>query len=479
LKIETETREDHQINVTVELEPVQLESARRKVARKIAQRVKIPGFRPGKAPYDVVLRTVGESSITEDAIEFLVDETYPKILEQAGIKAAAPGSLEDVISMDPPKFKFLIPLSPTVDLGDFRSIQQKYEWQPPQESAVSEAIEELRRMYSSTESVAREIQTGDFVLVDVIGYASKPDKDEKPILEKLGNPVFIRKDEKPDEWPFNGFSKELIGKKQDEIASFSHRYSKEDKDESLRGKKVNFEVKIKTVRGMILPELDDDFAKKVGNFENVAMLQDAVHKNLDDQSKAEYEDEYFETLIGSIKEHATIKYPPQLLSHESEHVLDDLKRRIAEQNLELDVYLKMRGSDLDKFMQEEVTPVAIRRLERSLIMDQIALEEKIEVSNEDLNSSFQQTWSEIQEDEQFKKLSKTKNPSKKILESVAFESANRVMIRKTLERMKSIANGELQSSLEVRTDKEKTVKRKTKKKQEQSNLSPTSASEID
>ena len=465
LKIETQTRDDHQITVNVELTKEQLESARRKAARKIAQRVKISGFRPGKAPYEVVLRNAGEATINEEAIELLVDEIYPQVLDEAEIKPAAPGSLEEVTSVDPPKFKFLIPLSPTVDLGDYRSIRASYDWQPPTEDKVDEAIEELRRMYSTTENVDRAIQVGDFVLTDVKGLKAKPTTEEKPLIEKPGNPVFIRPEEKADEWPFSGFSQKLVGMVAGEIKNFSHKYPKDFKDENLQGLTVNFEVKVKTIRGMILPDLNDEFAKKVGNFENVAAFREAIHKNLDEQSKAEYDDDYFEKLIEKIKEQATIKYPPQVLAHESEHVLEDLKQRLTQQNMELDVYLKMRGSDYDNFVKEEVTPVAIRRLERSLIMDQVAVNEIIEVSEENLNSAFQQTWSEIQGDEKFQKAVK-KNPSKKLMESIAMESASRAMIRQTLDRLKLIALGEAPEISDQPSEKKSPSKRKPKKKEE-------------
>jgi trigger factor len=480
LKIETENRDDHQVIVNVELENSQMESARRRAAHKIAQRMKIPGFRPGKAPYEVVLRSVGEPAIAEEAIEFLVDEIYPKVLDETGIKAAAPGSLEEVGSMDPPKFKFLIPLSPVVDLGDYRNIRMDFNWKPPAEDKVEDAIEELRRMYSTTESVDRAINIGDFVLTDVKGVKGKSGEAETPVIDKPGTPVFIRPDEKSDEWPFSGFSKKLVGMSIDEIRTFTHKYPKDSEDENLSGSTIKFEVKVKTIRGMILPELNEDFAKKVGNFENISVLREAIKSNLINQSKEKYEDEFFEKLIEKIKVQAEIKYPPQVLAHESEHVLEDIKRRLAGQNLELDVYLKMRELDHDKFIQEEVTPVATRRLERSLIIDQLAVDEKIEVSEEDLNSAFQQTWFEIQRDEQFQKLAKKNKPSQKLMESVAMESASRAMIRQTLDRLKAIALGEAPEILDETVKPKSTTKRKPKKEQSSKTDKPVkSAKETD
>ncbi len=106
MKIETETRDDHQIKLIVELEPELLERKMRKAARHISEHNKIPGFRPGKAPYDVVVRIAGEDRVKEEAIEMLVDEVYPEALKEQNIEPGAVGSLEEIISTDPPKFAF-------------------------------------------------------------------------------------------------------------------------------------------------------------------------------------------------------------------------------------------------------------------------------------------------------------------------------------------------------------------------------------
>ena len=460
MKIETQDRDDNQITVEVELDDTKLEGARRVAARKISQRMKIPGFRPGKAPYEVVVRNVGESSITEDAIELLVDEIYPKILDETGIKPAAPGTLEEVIAIDPPKFKFLIPLIPSVDLGDYQSIRLDYKWTPPTEDKVDEAIEELRRMYSSTEVVNRPVQFGDFIMVDLKGMVG-----DNVISEKKGHPIFINPDLKEDEWPFNGFGGKLIDMINGQEKKIKHKFSKDSTVEDFAGKEVEFIVKVTTVRGMILPDLNDEFAARVGKFDNVQSMRDAIRTNLTNQSKVEYDDEYFEKLIDTIKQQSLIKYPPQVLDHEKEHVLNDLERRLSDQNLEMDVYLKMREIDKDKFMEEEVVPVAVKRLERALIMDQIAKMEKIELSEEDLTSAFQQTLFEVQNDDQFQKLVKKNKPSQQLMESLAQESANRAMVAKTLEHLKTIAMGiQKESSEETPVKKTKASSKKPGKK---------------
>ncbi|MDP2975420.1 MAG: trigger factor [Anaerolineales bacterium] len=460
MKIETQPRDDHQLSMTVEIETERLESARHRAARKISERSKIPGFRPGKAPYDVVRRLYGDATVTEDAIELLVDEVYPQALKQAEVNPAGPGSLEKVESLEPPKFIFTVPLEPTVDLGDYRAIRLAYDWQAPGEDKVDEAIDELRRMYSTTDTVDRPVQEGDFAIIDIKGanaqhlLGTQPEANEAPVIERLGHPIFVRADrvgaahEKEDEWPFAGFSRKFLSMIVGESRNFVHQYDKEDKDEDLRGLTVNFEATLKAVRGVKLPELNDEFAKTVGSFESLSALRDVVRANLEQRSKVDYDNVYFNNLIEELKKGATIKYPPQVLKHEIEHETKDFEARLAEQNLDLEAYLKMRELDKEKFIAEEARPAAVSRLERSLILEELARVEKIKLSEEQLEAAIQQTWAEMQGSAEGlpavvqKAMAGKSQPSKQMMEAITMESASRAITRQTLERLKEIALGQ-------------------------------------
>jgi trigger factor len=464
LKIETQPRDDHQVTLIVELETEQMEGAKHRAARKISERKSIPGFRPGKAPYEVVVRSFGESVISEEAVDLLLDEVYPKALEEAKVEPAAAGSLEKVEDLDKkPKFTFTVPLAPTADLGDYRSIRLPYDWKEPGEDKTEEAIEELRRMYAKTESVSRPIETGDFVMIDLKGVRANAAEGEAPAIDRPGLPVFVREGERDDEFPFKGFSKQLVGLNIEESKSFSHKYGKDYKDENLQGQMVKFDVKVKMVRGSILPDLNDDFAKQAGPFENLQALRQAVKANLATQSKAEYDDDYFAKLMEKIKEKAAIKYPPQVLDHELEHVMEDLKSRLAKQGLDMIAYLKSREMDEAKFVAEEARPIAVKRLERSLIMDELAKVEKVEVNQDILQSSFEQTWGEYQGDANFQKSMRGKSqPPKQLMNAVAMESANRAYVQQTLNRLKDIATGQT-PELHMQEEMKKTTAKKSSK----------------
>ncbi len=159
-------------------------------------------------------------------------------------------------------------------------------------------------------------------------------------------------------------------------------------------------------------------------------------------SKADYDDDYFAKLIEQIKRKSDIKYPPQVLDHEIEHVMEDLKSRLSQQGMDMTAYLKTREMDEEKFISEEAKPIAVKRLERSLILDELSKAEKIEVSREALQSSFEETWGEVQNDSGFQKLMRGKNqPPKQLMNTVAMQSANRAYIQQTLSRLQEIASG--------------------------------------
>jgi trigger factor len=478
LKIETQPRDDHQVTLIVEIDPDQMEGAKHRAARRLSERKSIPGFRPGKAPYEVVLRNFGEGAITEDAVDILLDEVYPKALEESKLEPGAAGSLEKVEDLDKqPKFTFVVPLAPKLDLGGYRSIRLPYEWKEPGEDKVQESLEEMRQMYAKTETVERPIQKGDFVMVDLKGFKTEKGEAETQLMDRPNLPIFVRPDEKPDEFPFPGFSNELVGLNVNESKSFAHKYNKDNKDTSLAGQKVKFDVTVKMVRGSILPDLNDEFAKQVGPFENLQALRDAIKANLATQSKAQYDDDYFSKIMEMIKEGAKIAYPPQVVDHEVEHVMEDLKSRLANQNLDMTAYLKSRQMDEEKFIAEEARPIAIKRLERALIMDEIAKTEKIEVSQDELKSSFQDTWNEYEADASFQKQLKGKSqPPKQLMNAVAVESANRAYVQLTLNRLKEIATGQAPELAKTEGEAgEKTPARKASSKKKSKGGKSTSA----
>ncbi len=442
MNIEKQYQEDHSVKLIVEVDQEKMNTYKRRAATKISTRTKIPGFRPGKAPYDIVVRTIGEGAIAEQAVDLFIDAEYGNILAEADVNPGAAGTLESVDSLDPFKLTFHVPLAPEVDLGDYHAVRMPYEWQAPGEKEVEEALENLRQMYATTETVEREIAINDYVLLDV--------ESETMELNRKGFASFVRSEDRDTEWPYNGFAKELVGLKSGESKTIQHAFPEDWDVEELKGKSVEIKAAIKTVRGVTLPDLDDELAKMAGAGETVDALKEMVKKDVEMRSQDEYDDKYFIELIEKVKEGATVKYHAHTIEHEGEHVLSDLSNRLAQQNMDLETYFKVRGTTREKFIEEEVNPVAKKRLERGLILDEIVRQEKIQVDNASLESEYSNTMMGLmQQGMDFSKMRGGKKGQQQLSQAIAMESASRVMTRKALDMLKLIAKGEYKPVEEV------------------------------
>ncbi len=445
MNIEKTIEETHEAKLVVDVDAEKMEQFKKRAAREISKRGKIAGFRPGKAPYHLVVQNYGEQAIIEQAVDFFIDAEYSNILKEADVEPGATGRLENIESLDPPKLIFMVPLAPEVDLGDYHAVRMPYELPDPTEEEVTKALDDLRQMYATTEDVEREVQEGDYVLLDLVSETAE--------LNRAGFAAFVRKEERDTEWPYNGFAKELIGMKPKEAKTIKHTFPEDWEVEELKGRDVEMEATVKTIRAVTLPELDDEFAKTVGAGETLDELKEAVTKDVESRSKADYDDKYFVDLIEKIKEGATFKYHQHSLDHEGEHVLSDLGQRLSQQGMDLETYFKVRNTTQEQFIEDEVKPVAKKRFERSLILDEIVRKEELEVDDASLDSEFNQTLGALaQQGLDLNKVKGGRKGQQELAQAVAMESANRVLTRNALEMLKSIAVGEYKSPEERKAE---------------------------
>ena len=457
---------DHQMELIVEVEPNNFESAKQKAAKKIASKVKVPGFRPGKAPYHVIKNMYGESAITEEAIEIVVDEVYPQAIKEADIEPGAVGHLEKIESMDPLKFKFVIPLKPEIVLGEYHTIRKSYGFVAPDDTRFHEELNNLQKMYARTETVEREVQDGDYILIDILGFDTADKEKSSELIKRDGYALVVKSEGSDNEFPFKGFSKNLIGALPNSSIKISHKYPKTESDEKFAGKKVDFETTVKVVRAVITPPLDDEFAKMTGLGQTVDELHKNLRLNLEAESKANFDDNYYEEVLEEIKKSSTLKYPPQVVDHEIEHVLEDLESRLKQQGFgSLEEYFSMSKTNREDFVNEQARPTSIKRIERELIMDAIAEKEGIKLENAELEEEFKNYWLNlVYSDPEFAKM--TKNGTKfnqDLVNAVSIDSANRLLTKKTLERLKAIANGENITTIETFDEKPKVKKSRSTK----------------
>ncbi|MBA4386085.1 MAG: trigger factor, partial [Anaerolinea sp.] len=470
MKIETQSLEDHQMKVIAEFETSALEKYKHQAARRIANKSKIPGFRPGKAPYDVVLRIYGEEAISDEAVELMVEDIYPQMLTEAKIEPAAPGSLQDVDRGDPLKFTFVVPLEPTVDLAGYKDVRKKYTLKPVASKEVDEFIERLKRNYATAEPVERAAKTGDLVYVKLDAEIMNPAEDDKPELLK-DSPMQVvigETDPNGNDFPYAGFGDNLVKLKAGDEKKVKYTYPADSRYEKLRSKDVEFSIIVESVKELKLPEFDDAFAQTVGEFESVDKLRENIQEQLESRARDEYESTWFEELIDQIVAQAVIKFPPQVVEHEMEHVIEAVQEDLTRQKMELDTYLKTIKKEKEAWLEEDIKPVAKKRLERTLVMEEISKLEKIQVKNEDLQEEVSAMIQEMQMqgNVDFKKLEKQLK-NERIANNMAMQAASRLVNRKTLDRMKDFATGKAESApVEEGAPSETKTKSVAKKKAE-------------
>lgn len=446
MKIDKQPLEDHQVKLTVEVEPEKLEQAKRTAARQIARQVKVPGFRPGKAPYQVIVRQVGEEAIIEEALEVLVKDIYPKVLDEAEIEPYGPGQLENVVSTDPPVLEFVVPLKAEVILGDYRSLTKPYEPPAVTDEQVEQVLKELQSRQAVLEPASRPVEEGDMVYVRISGERVNPEEGQDPILVRERSIPFIVRGEdtpedEPEEWPFPGFSRQLIGLAKDDEKVIEHRFSEDTNFESMRGVEARFQVLVEDVKSRLLPELNDEFAASVGEFETLDELRQEIRSSLEQQVSDSYKESYDEELLDKAIEQSVVKYPPQMLEQEIESMIHHLEHRLEEQNMDLDLYLKTRQINMDD-LKEELRPMAEGRLKRTLFLYELAEAEQIQVGQEDLQMETLRTLENLSQTLPEKETRRLAN--RQVMSSLMSSVFADLMAQRSMERLRKIASGQLE-----------------------------------
>lgn len=440
MKIEKQFLEDHQIKLTVEIDDDRVDEMKRRAAAKIARRVKIPGFRPGKAPYPVIVRTVGDSAIFEEALEMLLDNIYPEVIKEADIKPHGPGQLKDMPKLEPLTLEIIVPLEAEVTLGDYKAIRKAYEPEPVPESKVDDALNSLREQQAIVAPVDRPVQPGDMVTVS-ISVEKTPEEGSEILFKEQPVPLIVQ-EASEDEWPYAGFSNSLIGKSAGDEGTFEHQYPDDFSEENLRNVTAIVHYQIQNVKSRTLPELTDEFAASIGELENMEALRANVRRSLEQQAETAYNKDYDEEVIDEAVELAEFKYPPQMLDEEIEQIKRDLVRRLERQGLDLGIYLKSREMDEAAF-EEELKPVAEQRLKRGLLISEIGKVEEIQVKNEEVYEEADSALNYLSQALPKNEVRQLKN--RNVQSSLVSNVLMDLFTNKTIERLRNIASGKLEA----------------------------------
>lgn len=385
LKIETEEHETRLLTMTVEVDSERVERARRAAARRISRRANIPGFRKGKAPYEVVRRQFGDGAIYEEAVEELGQQVYKEALEQAEIEPGGSGSLEDV-KLDPLVITYSVPLRPVVDLGEYRDIRHEFKPGVVAEEEFNDQLEHLREHQAVIDPVDRPARLGDVVVVNVAGHliAGADGNDEKTFLLDDKNVSALLEGE--SNWPAPGFLQHFAGMSAGEVKAVDYTFPEDYANEELRGKPAHFDVQVLEVKSRILPEWSDSLAQSIGDFESLLDLRLKLREQMQQRTDREADQAYAREVLDRVVAGAKVAFPPVVLDAELEEMLEDLDSRLREQGMTLQDYYKIQNTNKEKVIAE-LEPQARERLKRSLVLTKLIEVEGLAVDDSDLDSS--------------------------------------------------------------------------------------------
>ncbi len=392
ITVETELLEDRQAKMVVTVDAERVQRAMKDAAQRISKHVNIPGFRKGKAPYRIIAQYYGEEAILEEAIEPLGQAVYKEALEQTGLEPYAPGELSDMAT-NPLVLTFTVPLAPEIDLGAYREVRLPFEVEEVTKDDVEEALKDIQQQEATLDPVERPVAMGDVAILDIVGTLIRPDTEETETsksatwLSRKGVRVKIAEDAT---YPVPGFPARVVGMSQGEERSFDISFAEDDEEvaETLRGKTLHFEVKCDEVYKHTIPELTDEFAREVGDYDGLLAMRAAVRARLEEAAKQSAHDSYaariLEHLLDSV---VTVKFPPVMVEEEIDSMIEEMESRLQSQGLSLDEYRRINHLTEDQ-MRDDLRESARRRLSEALVIAKLSEVERLQVKDEEIEDEI-------------------------------------------------------------------------------------------
>ena len=384
MKTKVKNISDVKVELTISLGVEELKAAEQVALTKLAKEVKIEGFRKGKAPLEMVAAQVDQNvlgqEIIENALSKAVAEAFLKEKIQAinrpevDVKKFVPGTeLEFTATSE---------IMPKVELGDYKNLKVKKEKVSVSQKEVNETIDQILKNFAEKKEVKRAAKEGDEVIIDFLGkkdgVAFDGGKAEKFPLE-LGSKSFIP-----------GFEEGLIGKKAGDELSLDLKFPKDYHAKDLAGAKVVFEVKIHEVRENVLPEINEEFLSKLGEFKTKEDFEKQIKEDLKTQKQAEADDKFKDELVKKLAEVSKVPVPEILLEDQKQSIEMDMQQNLMYSGLSLDDYLKRMGKTREEWLENDVKAVAESRVKSGLALAELSKVEKIQSSVDELDARIAQ-----------------------------------------------------------------------------------------
>ena len=419
VKVSTQRLPESQVLLEIEADPEQMERSLDKAHRRLAQRVEVPGFRKGKVPAGMLERHVGRDRVVQEALDILIPEAYNQAIEEQDVDAIGQPSIE-LVNAEPLSFKATVPIRPTIDIGDYENVRVEREPYNIPEDEVDKALEELRQRYALHEPVERAVQTGDIVRADVRGVIEGQEvyKDEDAEFRLREGATIL----------LPGFAEGLVGAAKGVAKEIP--VTVPEGDRPLSGKSGVFTVTVNEVKQEVLPVLDDDLARQVGEgFPSLDALRERILNDIRERVEAQVEEAYRDKAVGALVENArSIEFPPVMIEREVDRLIEDQARNLGTDVEQYLATVKRTREDL----RQELLPVATERVRRSLVLTELADELEIKAEPEEIDAEVERLAGSGQQAEQLRRLFGSPDGRAALTRSL--------ITRKTMDRLAEIAS---------------------------------------
>ena len=383
MSVQVENLEKNMVKLTIEVPAEELEKAIDAAYKKQKNQISIPGFRKGKVPRAMVEKMYGVEVFYEDAANTLMQQNYPSAVEESGVDIVSRPSI-DVVQIEKGKpfiYTAEVAVRPEVTLGKYMGVTVTKIDTSVSDDEVAEALEQQRNNNARTISVTdRPVAVGDTAVIDfegfVDGVAFEGGKGENHPLE-IGSHTFI-----------DNFEDQLVGKNAGDEVEVNVTFPEQYQAADLAGKPATFKVKINEIKAKELPELDDEFAQDVSEFDTLAEYKESLKKNLEEKKENEAKRTKEDEAVQKIIDKSKMDIPEAMIDTQCETMIEEFAQRITQSGLSMDQYLQFSGLTVDG-LKEQVRPEALSRIQASLVLEQIAKDENIEVSDDDVNAEIE------------------------------------------------------------------------------------------
>lgn len=383
MNVQVEDLGKNMVKLTVEVETETVDAAIKSAYNKQKNKIAIPGFRKGKVPQAMIEKMYGAEIFYEDAVNIMLQTQYPAAVDESGVDIVSRPSI-DVTQIEKGKpfiFTAEVAKRPEVTLGKYNGVTVTKIDTSVTDEEVDTEIETQRNANARTVTITdRAVKEGDTAVIDfegfVDGVAFEGGKGENHPLE-IGSHSFI-----------DTFEDQLVGKNTGDEVEVNVTFPEQYQAQELAGKPATFKVKINEIRAKELPELNDEFVQDVSEFDTMAEYREDVKKKLQERkenaAKGTKEDEAIQKIIDKSK----MEIPDAMIDMQAENMIDEFAQRISAQGMSFEQYMQFSGMTVDK-LKEQVRPEAVQRIQSSLVLEQIAKEENIVASDEDVDAEVE------------------------------------------------------------------------------------------